>query len=414
MRLVRFAVASFIRARATIGIAVRAVITNRTRALLLVVGIGIGIATVFSIVAMILGLTKSFTNQIAALGANTYYVTSRPWVIRNDWWKYRNRPPITKADLEALRRNATILSAVTPISLGFTDVTYRAETLSNVNVRGTSDEYADIANLTVDSGRFMTPIEVELDQPVAVIGAEVRQQLFHGADPVGQFVYIHENRFRVVGCLKERGTSFGNSLDNLVIMPLGQFQRMFGAKRPLVVAAMAPPERMKAAEEQIIEVLRRSRHLSALDEETFSVNRQDELLKVFREETDMLFIVAFVVGCITLFVGGIGVMNIMLVSVTERTREIGVRRALGARQNTILFQFLLESMFVTMVGGVVGVGLGVGLANLINLISPVEAVTSPIVAVIGVVFSAIVGLIFGTWPAYRAARLDPIESLRYE
>jgi len=414
MRLVRFAVASFIRARATIGIAVRAVITNRTRALLLVVGIGIGIATVFSIVAMILGLTKSFTNQIAALGANTYYVTSRPWVIRNDWWKYRNRPPITKADLEALRRNATILSAVTPISLGFTDVTYRAETLSNVNVRGTSDEYADIANLTVDSGRFMTPIEVELDQPVAVIGAEVRQQLFHGADPVGQFVYIHENRFRVVGCLKERGTSFGNSLDNLVIMPLGQFQRMFGAKRPLVVAAMAPPERMKAAEEQIIEVLRRSRHLSALDDETFSVNRQDELLKVFREETDMLFIVAFVVGCITLFVGGIGVMNIMLVSVTERTREIGVRRALGARQNTILFQFLLESMFVTMVGGVVGVGLGVGLANLINLISPVEAVTSPIVAVIGVVFSAIVGLIFGTWPAYRAARLDPIESLRYE
>ena len=147
-----------------------------------------------------------------------------------------------------------------------------------------------------------------------------------------------------------------------------------------------------AAEEQIIEVLRRSRHLSALDEETFSVNRQDELLKVFREETDMLFVVAFVVGCITLFVGGIGVMNIMLVSVTERTREIGVRRALGARRNTILFQFLLESMFVTMIGGLVGVVLGVALANLINLISPVEAVTSPIVAVVGVVFSAIVGL----------------------
>jgi len=414
MRLVRFVVASFVRARATVGIAVRAVATNRTRALLLVVGIGIGIATVYSIVAMILGLTKSFTNQIAALGANTYYVTNRPWVIRNDWWKYRNRPPITKADLEALRRSATILSAVTPISFAFTDITYRAETLKNVNVRGTSDEYADIANLTVDAGRFMTPIEVELDQPVAVIGAEVRQQLFRGSDPVGQYVYVHENRFRVVGSLKERGTSFGQSLDNLIILPLGQFQRMFGAKRPLVVAAMAPPERMKAAEEQIIEVLRRSRHLSALDEETFSVNRQDELLKVFREETDMLFIVAFVVGCITLFVGGIGVMNIMLVSVTERTREIGVRRALGARQNTILFQFLLESMFVTMVGGLVGVVLGVGLANLINLVSPVEAVTSPIVAVVGVVFSAIVGLIFGTWPAYRAARLDPIESLRYE
>jgi putative ABC transport system permease protein len=283
-----------------------------------------------------------------------------------------------------------------------------------VQIRGTTDEYADIANLVVDAGRFMTPIEVELDEPVVVIGSEIKTTLFRGSDPVGQHLNVHSNRFRVIGVLKERGKSFGQSQDNVVIVPLTRFQRMFGLKRGLVIAAMAAPEHLKVAEEQIIEVLRRSRHLSAADEENFAVNRQEALMKMFESQTAMLYLVAFAVAAITLLVGGIGVMNIMLVTVTERTREVGVRRALGARRNTILAQFLVESTFVTMLGGILGVVVGIGLAYVINLISPVPAVTSPVVAAIGVLFSAVVGLVFGTWPAYRAAQLDPIESLRYE
>jgi putative ABC transport system permease protein len=207
---------------------------------------------------------------------------------------------------------------------------------------------------------------------------------------------------------------FGQSMDNLVIIPIGRFGQLFGTHRNLSIAVNAPAERMNEAEEQIIEVLRRHRALAAMDEENFSVNKQSELVKLFQERTQTLFGVALAVGLITLIVGGIGVMNIMLVAVTERTREIGVRRALGARRRTILLQFLSESVMVTLVGGAIGTAIGLGGARLIEQVTPLSAEISPQAALLGLIFSGFVGLLFGTWPAYRAAQLDPIESLRYE
>jgi putative ABC transport system permease protein len=214
--------------------------------------------------------------------------------------------------------------------------------------------------------------------------------------------------------LEPQGKAFGRSLDNVVIIPIEAFGAIYGMQRNMAIAASAIPDHLYEAEEQIIEVLRSSRGLAPETADTFSINRQSELVKIFNEETSALFGVAIAIGLITLLVGGIGVMNIMLVAVTERTREVGVRRALGARRRTILMQFLVESALVTMIGGCIGTGLGVVGSAVIDRISPIRAELSSTAIVGAIVFSAIVGLAFGTWPASRAAGLDPIESLRFE
>jgi putative ABC transport system permease protein len=367
-----------------------------------------------TIYAMVQGLTTSFTRQIGSLGADTLYITRRPIVMRGDWWRYRNRPPLTPADVDALRRSADRLQAIAPIAFAAAEAGYRGERIGAVEVRGTTAEYLDTATIKVASGRFLSSLEGEGDQPVAVIGSEVASRLFRGGDPLGARFDLGAGRYRVIGVLAPQGKAFGRSLDNLVILPLGAFGRLFGQRRDLVIAATAPAAHARAAEDQVIEVLRRARGLPGDREDTFSLNRQSELVDIFNEETQALFGVAIAIGLITLLVGGIGVMNIMLVAVTERTREIGVRRALGARRRTILLQFLAEASLVTLIGGAIGTALGNLGAYVLDRVSPLPAVVPTSATVGALVFSALVGLLFGTWPAYRAAQLDPIESLRYE
>lgn len=403
-----------VEAVAAVMTALRGIVANRMRAFLSTVGIAIGVATLMTIYGLVSGLTTSFTNQITALGSNTMYVTSRPWVIRGDWWEYRNRPPITRADIAALHHSATYLAAVAPVASAAAEVSFRNERISNVQVRGTTNEYLDTSTLKLEQGRFLSSLESASSNQVVVIGSEVVERLFAHDSPLGAKILLGPHRFTVIGVLKPQGKAFGRSLDNLVIIPIEAFGSIYGMQRNMAIVASAQPDHLYEAEEQIIEVLRRSRGLGPEVGDTFSINRQSELVKIFNEETSALFGVAIAIGLITLLVGGIGVMNIMLVAVTERTREIGVRRALGARKRTILMQFLVESALVTMIGGSIGTALGVIASSVIDKVSPIGAELSSTAIVGAVVFSAIVGLAFGTWPASRAAGLDPIESLRFE
>ncbi len=403
-----------VEAAAAIMTALRGIVANRMRAFLSTVGIAIGVATLMTIYGLVSGLTTSFTSQIAALGSNTMYVTNRPWVIRGDWWEYRNRPPITRADVAALQHGASQLAAVAPLASAAAEVSFRSERISGVQVQGTTSEYLDTSTLKLEQGRFLSAIEGASDSRVMVVGSEVVERLFANESPVGARILLGPHRFTVIGVLKPQGKAFGRSLDNVVIIPIEAFGTIYGMQRSMAIVVSATPDHLYEAEEQIVDVLRRSRGLGPETADTFSINRQSELVKIFNDETSALFGVAIAIGLITLLVGGIGVMNIMLVAVTERTREIGVRRALGARRRTILMQFLVESALVTMIGGCIGTAIGVVASAVITRISPISAELSSTAIVGAVVFSAIVGLAFGTWPASRAAGLDPIESLRFE
>ena len=400
--------------RAALRTALRGIGQNRMRAGLSILGIMIGVATLTAITSITQGLGASFAQQLAQLGASTLYITSRPWVIRGDWWRYRNRPNITRADSDALSRQATLLTAVAPVAAAPADVSYQGEHSSSVDVRGTNDQYVDTTTLHLAQGRFLAPLDVEHDRHVAVIGSDLEDRLFHGASPIDAEIRIVGQPFTVIGVLKPMGKAFGRSLDNQVIVPLGAFGQLLGAKRDQSIAVATSPEHVREAEEQVVEVLRRARGLQAQQEDTFAINQQAALVRMFQSDTAALFGVGIAVGLITLIVGGIGVMNIMLVAVTERTREIGVRRALGARRRTILMQFLTEAAVVALIGGAAGTTLGVGGAQLLAAATPVTAIVTPQAIGLGVIVSAAIGIGFGTWPAWRAARLDPIESLRYE
>ncbi len=319
---------------------------HKLRSGLTTLGILIGVTTIITIFTTIQGLNEYVIGQLSAIGSSTVYVEKFPWVIKDDFWKYRNRKEITYKEFEALQEQSRYASYISPQTFAMKTVKYQNEVYDQILVIGTNDEYKDTDNVNPATGRFITSLDVKRNHNVCILGDEIARNLFKEEDPLGKRIKIGTDKYTVVGVKEQQGKVFGQSMDTFIIVPIGTFQHVTSGHRGGLRIAVKPAEvgQLEDMKEEIRGILRKERKISPGDEDDFAINQQEQLTDTYKQLTQTLFLVIFIIGAVSLLVGGIGITNIMLVSVTERTREIGIRKAIGARKRNILSQFLIESV----------------------------------------------------------------------
>jgi putative ABC transport system permease protein len=388
----------------------------KLRAGLTILGVVMGIMTVIGMSAVVAGLNVSMAKQIEGLGSSVVFVRPRNPGENLSEEEARQRRGLSAREVKAVQERCTACAALSPMEPLFGNVIkYGNETVRDAQIFGTTAGYAPVHDIFMARGRFLSEVDTSRSARVVVLGADIADTLFPYVEPLDKDVQIDGRRFRVIGVMEKKGKFLWMNRDNFIAVPLGSVQRK-DDRFNFIVADVKPltPAHIDMALDQVREILRRERKLRFWQKDDFGVFTQDTLTNLYRQITGGIYMVMIAISSIGLVVGGVGVMNIMLVTVTERTREIGVRKALGARRRDIRWQFLTEAMTLTGVGGLLGIVAGGAIAWLVDLLSPFPAVLQPFWVVVGFSTAVMVGLVFGLWPALKASRLDPIEALRYE
>jgi putative ABC transport system permease protein len=399
------------------GIALSAIWSNKLRSFLTVLGNIVAVTSIIAVVSLIQGMNAYVTDAIVSdVGADNFIVQRMPPVrTEADEERVRSNPRITLAEAEAIRTHADSVGAIAAQAYAGARITFGAVTLSSVQIQAVSRDYIQFGTFDAEIGRMISPVEIERERQLALLGAQTAERLFGVLDPIDKMIKIGNLNFRVVGVSPKKGSFFGNSQDEFAIIPLGVFQKMFGSRQSLqLLVKPRTPELMRVAMDETTVAMRIERRLRPSEPDNFGMFTSDTILNIYHTVTKGIFAVLLGVVALSLVVGGIVIMNIMLMVVSERTREIGLRKALGARRRDIMWQILTESVTLSVFGGAVGTALGFGLALVIAALTPLPAAVEFWAVMIGLGITAAVGLFFGLYPAMRAARLDPIEALRRE
>ncbi len=413
---------SFVEMRDSIGMAFGSLRANKFRSSLTILGVMIGVASVIAMASIINGLNGQMNNEIDEMGSNVIWITKfAPDVDHEDIDEEdRNRPPITVGEAEAILKNCPTVEGVSPQNYYFkpggNDVKYKNRKYSRPRLMGTWPDFLKVNNRNVTQGRFLTETDQQFRTNVVVLGADIADVLFESDSPIGKEIRVNNNVFEVVGILEKVKSSFGNDeVNETVIMPLSTFEKIHPWEEELFLVARAKSlAQMEQAQEEIINTLRVYRKVPFDQDNNFSLSTQQQFKDFISNITKYIYLAMIIITSVGLMVGGIGVMNIMLVSVTERTREIGVRKAIGAKRANIILQFLTEAMTLSATGGMIGIIFGVSVGLIANAAFNFPLSVSVFWIVLGFVVAVSVGLVSGMYPAIKASRLDPIDALRYE
>ncbi|MGZ8843910.1 MAG: ABC transporter permease [Pyrinomonadaceae bacterium] len=413
---------NFIDIRESAFMAFDTVRTNKLRSALTILGVSVGVVTVVFMVSIIQGLDKAFAAQIESLGSNTIWATKfDPSIGHQPTSEEIHRKELTIEDADAIRREAPSVTGVSPFYRKINETVRYADQQSDTPILiGVTPYHEFTVSSYVARGRYISELDVEQRTNVAVLGQDLVKALFNNnEDPLGKEIKIAGRVFYVIGVMEPLGSILGQSRDNSIYVPITTFQKFYpDIEFPDIISAIIvrPISRayVKSAMDEMTDILRRQRRVPPGAPNNFGMSSQDALLDVYNQLTGATYLVLTAISFVALMIGGIGVMNIMLVSVTERTREIGLRKAVGATRTNILSQFLIEAVVLTAIGGFLGLAVGELLSLLTNKYSPLPAYVPAWAIGVGVGISAAVGIVFGLWPAWKAASLDPIESLRWE
>ena len=401
----------------SVRLALASIWANNLRSMLTLLGNIVAVSSIITVVALITGVNAAVTDAIVSdLGADSFTIT-RMGITQNEdeFEKMRNNPLVTVDDAAAVKRFSTSIGAIMAQAQTSTRVAYRDEELETLQIQGVSDQYLEFATFDAERGRMITPTEIKRKRLVTLIGWGTADRLFGGADPLDKTIKIAGVPFTVVGVSKKKGSAFGQSLDEFAVIPLGSYQKLFGARQSLSLMVKPRDAALASyAKDEARIALRVDRGLKPAEPDNFGIVASESVLGIFQQATAGIAVLLVGIVGLSLLVGGIVIMNIMLMVVSERTREIGLRKALGAKRRDIMSQVLTESITLSMVGGIVGIALGALFSTIISTLTPVPSSVELWSVVLGVMITAAVGLFFGWIPARRAAMLDPIEALRRE